>query len=929
MLQLNNIVKDYEVSGGAVHALRDVSICFRPSEFVSILGPSGCGKTTLLNVIGGLDHPTGGDLVINGIHTVDFADKDWDSYRNHTVGFVFQSYNLIPHLTVSGNVELALTLSGFPKKQRRRMALDALAKVGLADQADKRPNQLSGGQMQRVAIARALVNNPAIILADEPTGALDSETSVQVMDILKEVSEDRLVIMVTHNPDLAAQYSTRIINLFDGQKVGDTDPFEPDEQKIEEEVKAAEIVNARPKWRGKQRMGHTGMSVWTALSLSMRNLFSKRGRTTMVSIAGSIGIIGIALVLSLSQGLTDFIHRFEENTLSSYPIQLTAQTAEISEIMSTYMGVTTDSDERYPEVDVENDVNTYVGVTSMMFQIIDSLSSGVYTNDLASFKEYLEAHCDLDEKEGGIKGLYQSIQYSYGVNVNIYGLDDSAHGYTKLNPISGLNLDWDFFNLIDKVFDDSGDYNVEGIAAKLPELTKMAQSVQSLQSYGTMITDTLSINMWQEMMDNQEYINSQYDVICGELTDDPYGVVLVVDSYDKIPDVTLFSLNYLDQSDLIKYFLSTMTDENGVPLYTPYRPIVPEKIDFDVLMDLRYKLMIDPDYYSKTYTEGATYVNHSNDHEYMQALLAESDDIHIAAIVRPKRGVTGGILAEGGVYYSAALVQEVIRRVEAHPLVIAQRGDETHNLLNGGAEFDSAHGESYEENLKALGLSNEDKPTSILIYPVGFDQKTRLTAFIDAYNQEKTDNAASLNRVADEYEAAGDLVRAAEYRHEASLQERKIIRYQDMIGNMISTVSIIIDSISYVLIAFISISLLVSSIMIGIITAISVLERTKEIGVLRAIGASKWDVTVIFIAETVLIGLFAGLLGVIFTALLNIPITLIVGSLTGPMVSIVARLPVWGGFALIGVSIFLTLIAGLLPARGAAKKDPVVALRSE
>lgn len=935
MLQLKNIVKDYTVSGGTVHALRDLSVTFRPNEFVSILGPSGCGKTTLLNIIGGLDKATGGDLVINGIHTAHFDDKDWDSYRNHTIGFVFQSYNLISHLNVVGNVELALTLSGYGKKERKEKALAALAKVGLSGEAYKRPNQLSGGQQQRVAIARAIVNDPSIILADEPTGALDSETSVSVMELLKEIAQDRLVVMVTHNPDLAEKYSTRIINLFDGQKVGDTNPYEPTAEELDAEREAAgerALMRQTGKRKRKNRrvMGRTNMSIWTAMTLSLRNLFSKRGRTTMVSVAGSIGIIGIALILSLSQGLTDFIKIFEENTLSSYPISLTMQTANMTDIMSTYMGTGTEGAERYPEVDLENDVNTNVGVTPMMFQMIDSISKGVYYNDLAAFKKHLDANRDVDPKEGGIKGLYQAIQYTFGVNVNIYGSDETSRGYTQLNPISGLSLDWDFWSVMNSLQnDENGTFNSDGIREATPQLLQMMSTVDSLQGYGSVLSGMLSFNMWQEMIDNPEYILSQYDVICGELNEDPYGVVLVTDSYDNIPDVTLFSLNYLDQSHLIKYFLSTMKDSNGNPLYVATKPIVPEKVDFNELMTKEYKLTIDPDYYGKTYEEGTVYANHHDDKDYMLELLSTAQTLHIQAILRPKKGATGGMLTAGGVYYKHALVQTVCNQVDAHPLVAAQKANPTVNVLNGGAEFDASQGESYQDNLSKLGVANEEQPSAIFIYPAGFKEKEKLTAFIEAYNQDKADKVKALRTLADEAEAEGDLVAAADYRQKADKQEAMIVRYTDVIGSIISTMSTIIDSITYVLIAFVSISLLVSSIMIGIITTISVLERTKEIGVLRAIGASKTDVMSIFIAETVLIGLFAGLLGVIFTAIINFPISAIVGVLTGPMVKIVARLPLWGGLALVGVSVVLTLIAGLIPAGSAAKKDPVVALRSE
>lgn len=950
MLQLKNIVKDYDVGdGGKVHALRGVDIEFRENEFVSILGPSGCGKTTLLNIVGGLDRYTDGDLVINGISTKDFTDADWDSYRNHTIGFVFQSYNLISHLSVLGNVELALTLSGIDKSERKQRAVSALEKVGLKEQINKRPNQLSGGQMQRVAIARALVNNPDIVLADEPTGALDTETSVQIMDLLKEVAEDRLVIMVTHNPDLAERYSSRIVRLLDGRKIDDTNPYTAETEEVQAKIdekaaeeKAKEGLSRKQIKRRKKALGKTSMSFFTALSLSIRNLFSKKGRTTMVSFAGSIGIIGIALILSLSQGFSDYISNLEKQTLSNYPIAITMQTSDLTETMNSMMsmgtGLTTEDKnaEKYPDKDS-------AGIQHMMFGMIDSMSSGLYTNDLKTFKRYLEEH-----KEEVAKLC--TVQYSYGVNVNVYSLvygtdvngDKTIQSYTKLNPTSTVAMDLDTESLIKMYTEDAENFNPKLLEdLKKGKFDKIMSDMMQMMGTMTMMSEYVQFNMWMEMLDDTEFIGSQYDLIAGEWSDDPNGVYLVVDQYNRIPDVTLFSLGYMGQNDLIKYFLSNMSDDDGKPYYSgDVENLVPTDVDFEAIMDINYKLIEDPSYYGTEYTEGTVYEDKSKDKEYVKSLLPASEDLYVAGVLRLKEGVSYGSLTAGGIYYTKALVDHIYEQTEANPLVQAQKANPDKNILKGGKSFEEAKG-SYNENCKKLGVSDPDVPATIYMYPMGFEEKAELSEFIKTYNKQFEENAKALENLskqkeaeAKELEQKGDLEGAAAARlaaenhhKEALAEEGKQIKYTDMVGMIIGTVTTIVDAVKYVLIAFVSISLVVSSLMIGIITCISVLERTKEIGVLRSIGASKHDISNVFNAETVCIGAGAGLFGVVITWLLNIPITLIVKHFA--KIDIAARLPFAAALLLVAISIVLTLIAGIIPSRMAAKKDPVIALRSE
>ena len=871
MLKLKNIVKEYDIGDSKVTALKGIDLEFRKNEFVSILGPSGCGKTTMLNIIGGLDRYSSGDLIISGKSTKQYKDSDWDTYRNHTIGFVFQSYNLIPHQSVLSNVELALTLSGVSKTERKKRATDALIKVGLGDQLDKKPNQMSGGQMQRVAIARALVNNPEILLADEPTGALDSETSVQVMDILKEVAKDRLVIMVTHNPELAEKYSTRIIKLFDGRVVGDSDP-------IEEEIDEKKDGKKQKK---------PSMSIFTALSLSLNNLFTKKARTILTSFAGSIGIIGIALILSLSSGVQIYINRVEEDTLSSYPIAIEQTGTDISELAQTLMG------------DNKSDVKKQDGKiysNDIMSDMITSMVNGTSNNDLAAFKKFAESG------KSDLKQYTSDIKYGYSTVMNIY----TESGY-KVNPSS--------------VFEDLG---------FKPESTQ--------SSYSSM-NGFYNSNVWKELIDNDELIDRQYEVITGRKPKNYDEAVVIVDENDQISDYTLYTLGLKDSSELKEILKNAMegkkqkVDKQKSTSYT-----------YDEILSLKFKLLLNTDYYSKN--ADGTYTDNSSDELYILDKLKNSQEIKIVGILRSK---SKSAAQSGGstVGYLSSLTEHLINEINGTEIVKAQKENEQTDIFTGmqfpksdGYTMDELNayianlpadqqaqftgyiqqlkaqgqtdaqivdkfssylaqafsGSSYDENMSKLGVSDIDSPSTINIYPKDFESKEKISDIIKDYNK--------------------------------SVKESEQITYTDYIGLLLSSVTKIINAISYVLIAFVSISLVVSSIMIGIITYISVLERTKEIGILRAMGASKHDVSRVFNAETLIEGFTSGILGIGITLLLLIPINAVIRHLTN-IEELAAVLPVQGAVILILISMFLTFIAGLIPSRMAAKRDPVTALRSE
>ncbi len=873
MLELKNIVKNYYVGDTTVEALKGVSIQFRQNEFVSILGPSGCGKTTLLNIIGGLDQYTSGDLIINGRSTKDFKDRDWDSYRNHSIGFIFQSYNLIPHQTVLANVELALTLAGISKKERTRRATEALEKVGLGDQLDKKPNQMSGGQMQRVAIARALVNDPDIILADEPTGALDSKTSVQIMDILKEVSKDKLIIMVTHNPDIAEQYSTRIINLSDGAVTHDSNPYH--EEAVEDTLG--------------DKLKKTSMSFKTALTLSLNNLMTKKGRTILTAFAGSIGIIGIALILSLSNGVQDYITQVEEDTLSSYPITIQQESLDISSLMTSFTSQTEESEHDRDQVYSMNIMN----------DMLDMMMSEINSNDLASFKTFIEEESDLDE-------YTTDIQYSYSTTMNIYKADTSD-GLYQVNPTT--------------IFEDMG-------------LVTDSSTSSTLSS-----SSFVNTSVWTEMLGNTELLEKQYDVLAGRMPESYDEVVLIVDQNNEVTDYTLYSLGILDSQELSDYLTAYMNGED------PEIDTTIHSYSYEEILDLRYKLIVNTDYYQKV---GDTYVDMSDDEVYMTEVVNNGTEIKVVGIIRPNEDST--VTTTGCIGYTSELMEYLIEQVNESEIVQEQIAnpdvdvftnlpfesdtttlsmDELNAYIATLSETEQAEMQAkiaqaqaagmseeaileafssslsqtstntYDDNMTLLGVSDLDNPSSISIYPKDFESKDIITGIIDDYNQEMTD--------------AGN--------------EDLVIQYTDIVGVLLTSVTSIINTISYVLIAFVAISLVVSSIMIAIITYISVLERTKEIGILRSIGASKKDITRVFNAETFITGLSAGVLGIVCTLILSIPANIIIENVTG--IDNICKLPADAAIILIVISIVITLLAGFVPSKMAAKKDPATALRTE
>ena len=870
MLELKNITKDYISGDSTVQALKGISIEFRKSEFVSILGQSGCGKTTLLNIVGGLDRYTSGDLVINGKSTKKFKDKDWDAYRNYSVGFVFQNYNLIPHQTILSNVELALTISGVSREERKERAIKALEAVGLKEQIHKKPNQLSGGQMQRVAIARALVNNPDIILADEPTGALDTKTSVQIMEILKEISKDKLIVMVTHNPELAEKYSTRIVKILDGVITDDSKPFTEEDRKNEKDAKAKD--------------GRTAMKFFTALRLSLNNLMTKKGRTLLTSFAGSIGIIGIALILSISNGVQNYINRVEEDTLSSYPVTIDESTVDISSIMEGLMGETEENAESHEDGKIYS--------RDIMNDMISTLSSKVSSNNLEALKNYIE------NENSTIKDNASAIKYNYNLNINLYK-EDTSNGVVRVNPSTVMD------------------------ALGMEEMLDARENSSVSSMFGSSMTSMSNTDVWEEMLDNEELLHSQYDLVAGSWPTNYNEVVLIVNENNEISDYALYALGLKDQNELEERWNKVQNgeevEESESTSYT-----------YDELLNLSFKLVLNSDYYEK---ENGLWVDKSENEDFMKELLNNCENINVVGIIKQnEQSVATGM--SGGIGYTKDLKEYVINKTNEAEIVKEQKNNPDINVFTGLAfpdedskTFDYSQlsdeqraqlamlsteelaeimetysnnaNASYDGNLELLGAVDLNKPSSISIYPKDFDAKDVITQEIDNYNQKQRDDG----------------------------KEENVINYTDLIGIMMSSVSQIIDTISYVLIAFVAISLVVSSIMIGIITYISVLERTKEIGILRAIGASKKDISRVFNAETFIVGLIAGLLGIGVTVLLNIPITKIIYAVTG--VSVTVSLPVAGGVILVLISMILTIIAGLIPAKMASKKDPVEALRTE
>ena len=855
MLQCKNIMKDYVSGDEIVHALKGVSLSFREHEFVSILGQSGCGKTTFLNIIGGLDHYTSGDLIINGKSTKDYSDKDWDTYRNHQVGFVFQSYNLIMHQSVLSNVELALTLTGVNKEERRKRAIEALNKVGLSDQIHKKPTQMSGGQMQRVAIARAIVNNPDIILADEPTGALDSATSVQIMEILKEISKDKLVIMVTHNPQLADEYSSRIIRLKDGSLVSDSNPFN------EQEMNVDTSVLERP-----------GMSFKMACSLSLNNLMTKKTRTFLTSFAGSIGIIGIALIMSLSHGMQSYIDQMENDTMASYPIEIQSSSSDMSTLMTTMMGMKKESKEH-------NDSKIYS--RPYVEDVLESLSSSK-KNNLLAFKSYIES-----SKGKEFRKTAKAIEYDYDLNLQVYN-ENTDSGLVQVSP--------------------------NGLLDKLGMSDMMSIQSQFMDS-SAMTND----QVWLSLPESKKLRDDEYQLVEGKWPTNYNEVVLEVDENNEITDYALYSLGLLDQDELVKNYQKILNGETDKISKTNL-----ESYSVDDILNLKFRLVLNSDLYQKV---NGLWINQSENESYMKDVVSKSPEIKVVGIIKPSES-TVSQPTMGGVYYTKAMEEYVTSKTENAQIVKEQKANPNINiftqtefasgqkmsmsnltneqmmqlssmsqeeLMNYMNTYNENINATYDSNLTKLGVVDYSTPTKISLYASSFDGKEKLGDLITSYNKKQI--------------------------------KSNVITYNDFIGTMLSSVTSVVNIISYVLIAFVSVSLIVSSIMIGIITYISVLERTKEIGILRSIGASKKDITRVFNAETFIIGLISGVLGILITLVLNVPISVVVKNMTG--VSHISKLPVNGAVFLIFIDLVLTILAGLIPSKIASKKDLVEALRSE
>ena len=999
MLELRDIKKDYPMGATAVHALKGVSIQFRRSEFVSILGPSGCGKTTLLNIIGGLDQYTDGDLIINGRSTKSFQDRDWDAYRNHSVGFVFQSYNLIPHQTVLRNVELALTLSGVSRAERRDRAIEALEKVGLGSQLFKKPSEMSGGQMQRVAIARAIVNNPDIILADEPTGALDTETSVQVMELLKEISKDRLIVMVTHNPALAEQYSSRIIRVLDGELKSDSNPLSPAELEAERAADNAELEANRGK-----KIRKPSMSVMTSFGLSLKNLFTKKGRTTLTAFAGSIGIIGIALILSVSRGMTDYIDVMQENALSAYPLSIQATNIDLTSLIQTFMNLQTEQDEHERDAVYEKPA-------------VRELVSAVYNldvsqNDLKTFKRYLEE--ELADPASALYGALSGIQYSYNISPQIY------------TRTGGEIIQSDTTQMIPKLLISVMGADAASASGMMGGSVSYSQ-MSSMMGMGGM-------TLWQEMLPGKdgapvnELITRQYELIYGAWPAGYDQVVLVVDENNELDDMTLYALGLIPEEEMEAIANGEEPGEDWQERWT-----------YEEICAQDYRVILPSACYSYDEATGL-YSDLRQTDAGLQYLYDNALKLQVTGIIRKNPDVDTGMLS-GKICYTSGLIDYMVEQAEGSEVVAAQKASPSRDVLTGlpfASRADSLTKAEKEQELRAY-INSLDQTGQAEVYVqimslpdeelIGgqvdgmLDEMSRedmvstlstvLTQQmsvsqdqIDSYLDEMSDedlrstfsqllaaqmegqyaqqaaaqlallpdaqkaNALALamdgytpDQWAEYYEVVMDFsestyednlaamgsidldspaainLYAASFNskdtieeviaaYNAARDELHQISYTDYVGLLMSTVTSIINAITYVLVAFVAISLVVSSIMIGVITLISVQERTREIGILRAIGASKRDVSVMFNAETVIIGFSSGLIGVVVTYLLCFPISAVMQSLSG-IHNIYAVLPLPAAVILVGISVLLTLISGLIPSRSAAKKDPVVALRSE
>ena len=1000
MLELKNIVKEYPAGGQPVEALKGVSLQFRESEFVSILGPSGCGKTTLLNIIGGLDQYTSGDLVINGRSTKDYKDRDWDAYRNHSIGFVFQSYNLIPHQTVLQNVELALTLSGVSKAERRRRAKEALERVGLGSQLKKRPSEMSGGQMQRVAIARAIVNDPDIVLADEPTGALDTETSVQVMEILKEISKDRLIVMVTHNPELAQRYSTRIVRMLDGQVTGDTAPLTPEEAQKE---RAASVKKDEAARKAKR----PSMSLWTSFGLSLKNLFTKKGRTALTSFAGSIGIIGIALIYAVSQGTTAYIDAVQEDTLSSYPLTLQSQEMDLGSLMEEFIDAAQSTDEHQLDG---------VYQKPMIYDMVNALSSSeTIENDLASFKTYLEQR--LNDPEDPLYNAVSGVQYTYDPQLLVY--TENVDGDILLSDSQELMEDLlqEYFSIDMAAMSDlRSSYGMDSLASSM--------------GGGSMV-------LWQEMLPGDDgalispMLEDQYDLVYGSWPNDYNEVVLVLDENNELDDMALYALGLKPQEEM-DAIMQAAVDQTEVELED-------QSWSYEEICSREYKTVLNADCYAYDEASGL-YVDLRDTDAGLRYLYDNGITLQVSGIIRPNENASAHMLS-GSIGYTSALTEHLAQASQDSAAIQAQMDSPNRDIFTGlpfqestgnltDEEKDSAF-RSYVSGLEEQGkaetyLAIQSLPTQEQIdQAVGQSTGSMSREEMESTLQEALTSQASLDesqvedyiaamsdeelsdlftqmaeeqfkaqyaaqvqqqlaamepaQMAAALDAAMDTYttqQCAQYYDEvltfsdstyeenlvqlgyidladpasislyaASFEDKDVIeqaiadynetkddleqiQYTDYIGLMLSSITTIINAITYVLIAFVAVSLVVSSIMIGVITLISVQERTKEIGILRAIGASKRNVSSMFNAETVIIGFTSGALGVLITWVLCIPINAILHHLTG-IQTLSAFLPLPTAVVLVLISTALTLFSGIIPSRSAAKKDPVVALRTE
>ncbi len=842
MLELINLCKDYSAGGNRSRVLKNISLQFRQKEFAAILGPSGCGKTTLLNIIGGLDHDFSGNLRINGRSTEKFGERNWDHYRNHSVGFVFQSYNLIPHQTVLQNVELALTLSGIPRHQRRKMALRALAKVGLSEHLRKKPCQMSGGQMQRVAIARAIVNEPDIILADEPTGALDTATSIQVMELLKEISKDRLVIMVTHNPELASRYATRTIRMLDGEIVQDSNPMDLSESVLEQPA-------AKPAVRKR-----SAMSFSTAFALSVKNLMSKKTRTALTAFAGSIGIIGIAMIFAISQGAELYIRNVQEETLSAYPLTIDATIPDMSALIQMFM------DGTQPQSGTDTG---HVSARPMMADMVRVLCQRDKSqNNLQALKDYLEQRMDKDPE---LKASLNGIAYGYGTELPVYTRDPSG---TVLHS-------------------DSGEILSEVIRSNL------GMELGTLGSAGTSIG--LPVSLWTELLPGKDgapvnpILYSQYDLVHGKWPEKADEILLVLDEHNQLEDLTLFALGLRSKEEM-----DTLFEGSG--------DASRETWTYEDLSRMDFRVILPENAFAQA--EDGRYVNLTEQPQALPDLFRHALPLHICGIIRPNCQTKIPMLS-GTVCYTHGLTEYLAASAERSPAVQAQLKDKTTDLFTGlpfptaETAFSPDGGYSsatLDENLKKLGYVNLEAPASICFYAAGFDGKAQITDAISDYNQ--------------------------------TVPKLSQIRYTDYVGLAMRSVSAMISAITRVLIGLVGISLLVSSIMIGVITLISVQERTKEIGILRSMGASKSNISALFNAETVIIGLLSGGLGVGITALACGPLNKLILRTTG-ISGLQAHLSWQAALVLIGISVILTVLSGALPARSASGKDPVAALRCE